>query len=244
MNMPGFEARKLGKQIRPRTIGDLLDKDYKTIGKLPATILDEYNKYIDDNFEGLKVLKPYSKGKDNKLAGSNILANSAMNGFIKKYNMRLARLDEIGKDINAGNFDFYKGFYYDIAIMINGDKINNYYATQIAEQLDRDMKLPAMINLADTNIELDKKAPYGVSFIVDPKKAFTADVLIPENDNKRFSKYDENGIPILDENGEYTLYVGDNGLFESSLYWYGDFDCYSDDLDNSDSDDRVVAIKE
>ncbi|MCD6476989.1 MAG: hypothetical protein J7K26_02360 [Candidatus Aenigmarchaeota archaeon] len=235
MVMKCFQGMKINP-IKAITIGD------ETIGYIPDTELEGYIKYIDNDFEGLEILKKYIfkatelykseeyrgyihdiKTKvtkdnilDNVLVGSSTFMNIAMGMYLKKKygnNIELAIFPEI-ENAKKHGFDTEPDYKiginaYDVGVVLKDLVfVNEYHARNIAEQLDPDMGLPVVMWLKDMKLELDEKAPGGISIIADPKKAFTAKVL--EKDCK-FNELDENGMPIPDENGERVSAVAHTG---------------------------------
>lgn len=238
MTMKGFQGRKIDSAAKPRTVGEALKRKSDVIGYIPGTIIDEYNKFIDDDFEGNEVLKKYERSGI-ELAGSSSFMGAAMSMFLKKNysDMELAILPEL--ELARKNGFNTEGRYIDVGLVLRSlDKYNPYHARKIAEQTSADLEFPAVYWLRDTKLETDKKAPEGLSFVIDPHKAFSASALEKEC---KFNATDANGMPVQVEDGKRTSYVSQDGL--CWLYLDGDLDLGSlgDGLAASDSSGRVVV---
>ena len=103
------------------------------------------------------------------------------------------------------------------------------------------LQLPLMITGLDAI--LDKNTEYGWNIV--PRDYFSVvydDKLEGKHNVKRFSRVDEIGFPIFDENGKRTLYARDKGL--SGLCLVRDFALNSGGGDLADSGEygRVVLI--
>jgi len=101
--------------------------------------------------------------------------------------------------------------------------------------------MPTYVDLRDLKTVKDPKAPQGLGLILrDGAQIFYAPVLKHENNGKEFSETDGNGFPILDKNGDRTLYTISSGLAQVYLSKDLGLDSYYYNLGGSRSVGRVV----
>ena len=102
-----------------------------------------------------------------------------------------------------------------------------------------------LILLRGLALEEDDESTYGlVHLLTDETQIIQAPELSHLNDRKRFSRVDERGIPVFDNEGTRTFYTRRNGLGRFSLdrgldlysYWYRW-------LTDSNAFSRVAVVK-
>jgi len=150
--------------------------------------------------------------------------------------------------------DFFRGNYEDLGLVLrtNGDLYspNDYNARHLYKQLDHrgikpSKESPVLILLRGLALEEDDESTYGlVHLLTDETQIIQAPELSHLNDRKRFSRVDERGIPVFDNEGTRTFYTRRNGLGRFSLdrgldlysYWYRW-------LTDSNAFSRVAVVK-
>jgi len=208
-----------------RVIDEQVRKKYKD---LPAVTQPKYNKTT-------KLIE-----------GSSILYTIAVNEQIRPLSLRTATPKDLANILNS-NVDLeLKGQYVDSAIVIRSkDNPNKEIAKYLAEQIKsiQKLKYPSMISLPNLNLKKDKKVPQGVLLeLIENPEIIHAPQLAHKNNQKTFSKTDENGLPIFDKNGSRTLYTIDSGVSELAVGGGLGWDSGYDNGDGSGSGGRVVVV--
>ena len=135
--------------------------------------------------------------------------------LLNQTGIKTASLEELG-NLAEQNPEFLRGTYEDspsVVLRSNGDNSSNdYLAQQLADFVGKSaIKTPIVIS--GLEIKADDSSSYGLSFDKgDRFESFEAPQLAHENHQKRFSKFDEKGMPIFDENGDKTLYTRVRGV--------------------------------
>ena len=144
--------------------------------------------------------------------------------------------------------DFLRGHYEDIPSVVlrsneGSYEPNNYLTKSLAEVIkERDFKHSLILN--GLELKADENSYYGL--ILVPGEEFER-IEAPDfdykNNGRRFSRLDEKGIPIFDENGNRMFYVRKDGL--SRIFLDGVLDMFSDNdlLADLDSHGRVVVLE-
>ena len=159
------------------------------------------------------------------IKGSNLFANIKIASlFPQEY--RLALPSEVLQDLEL-NPDFFRENYEDLGLVLrtNGDLYspNDYNARHLYKQLKHrgikpSKKSPVLISLRGLALEEDDESSYGlVHLLTDETQIIQAPELSHLNNRKRFSRADERGIPIFDNEGTRTFYTRRNGLGRFSL---------------------------
>ncbi|MFH1311046.1 MAG: hypothetical protein ABIH65_01430 [Nanoarchaeota archaeon] len=179
---------------------------------------------------------------DISIKGSNLFKVLLLN----QVGIRTATLPELDQIIQLDN-NFLNGTYEDVPSLVlrsNEDTYerNDYLAETLAKLIKkRKFNEPVVMN----GLELveDGNSFYGLNF----KRGKTFDYFeAPELNNKnnqqKFVRQDERGMPIFDKKGNRTLYTRDSGL--SGLYLGRGLDLYSDGGSLAYSIDygRVVVV--
>ena len=174
------------------------------------------------------------------MKGSNLFKVLLLN----QTGIRTATLDEIAS-LAESNPEFLKGFFEDsssVALRSAGDSCanNDYLAKQLAS-LIRKRKISKPIVISGLKIKEDNNSAYGLSFEkADNFNFFEAPELA--NNNRKFSRFDERGMPIFDETGDKTLYTRDNGLSRVYLDRYLNLNSGNEYLADSIGNGRVVVV--
>jgi len=184
------------------------------------------------------------------IKGSNPFANVAL------ASKHLALPSQVLHDSEL-NPEFFRGNYEDLGLVLktNGDssfKNNNPDAKKLYEQLKKrgitpSEENPVMISLRGLGLEADK-SHYGLMHkLTDETEIVQAPELSYQNNGRKFSRTDERGIPIFDEDGTRTFYARKDGLdgfclwglvLDSNWFWFWYWA-----LDVSSTDGRVAVAK-
>ncbi len=166
--------------------------------------------------------------------------------FLNQIGIRTATLPELDLIVDE-NDSFLRGHYEDapsVVLRSAGDSYqpNDYLAKSLAKLIKkRKFNHPIVIN--GLTIVEDDDSAYGLSFkLTDKSNFFETPELSHVNNQTKFFKLDERGIPVFDKEGNRTLYTKESGL--SRLLLSRDLDLYSDwnYLAYSDSNGRVVVV--
>ena len=234
-----------GVKLVPREIPGvsfLADKD----------MLKAYQERIKIKYNSKKARNSLNifKYKNGVIQGSNVFAN------VELASSELALPSQVtfaAYKTKEGQ-DLFRGNYEDLGLVLrtNGDlySSNNYNARHLYEQLEHrgikpSKESPVLISLRGLALEEDDESSYGlVHLLTDETQIIQAPELSHLNDRKRFSRADERGIPIFDNEGARTFYARRNGLGRFCLDWNLDLLSYwYRDLANSSAYGRVAVVK-
>lgn len=208
-----------GVKLRPKAVREA---DYPVLTFLnDEKIVEQYKESIQNyGKKARKVLDIFTvNGK-----GSNPFAVAQMGKFTT-----LALPSELEVAVEE-NPDYFRNTYQEPALVLrtNGDSYepNNYIAKDLFKKVKKRTgktptpENPARISLKGLKPTEHKKSDYGLSFLLtDETEIIYAPEFSHKNNQRRFSRTDERGVPIFDENGNRTFYTRDNGL--SSLFLDG-----------------------
>ena len=195
------------------------------------------------------VTKDVSYDSDSKLVkGSKPGYIIAVNEILGDRNLRTATSYDVQKAIDEGKINQSR-IYEDIGLVLYSESgENEYLARDLAAQVRKRngrVEFPTLISLVELGLKVDKNAPNGMAFnLTNDNQIVQAQQLSNANDQKRFSKLNEFGLPIFEDSGKHTFYSGNSGLRmlirdrDSDLdarYWY---------LVYSDADGRVLVVRE
>ncbi|MBS3066388.1 hypothetical protein J4205_01070 [Candidatus Pacearchaeota archaeon] len=144
------------------------------------------------------------------------------------------------------NSGFLSGTYEDVASVVlrsNGDSHNpnDLLAKELAKSIDRSFEHSYV--LTGLKLKEDDNSQYGLILVPGKNfEYFKAPELDHLNNQKKFSRVDERGIPIFEDNGSKTLYTRQDGLSRFFIYGYSYLFSYNWLLSDSDSDGRVVVV--
>ena len=242
MNTPQKEFKFPPRIKAPQIIPHFLE------GSDAEAFLEEYNVRVKENYNDNKNLKVLFY--DNSLVkGSNAFAPILVNQILENQGYRTATLSDIEQTLRDGDTLDIKGNYYvDLGIVLRSrGNPNSYLANNLADQIEnRKIKLNNPLYIPSSSLELicdDRSKDYGLSFkSKENAEIIEAPQFIIENDRKKFSKTNEKGFPIFDENGSRRIWTRKDGLCGLSLG--RNLGLYSDDDDLADSGDdgRVVVV--
>lgn len=152
------------------------------------------------------------------------------------------------------NPEFFRGTYSDIGLVVRSEedsswKANDYVSKDLAKQIKARLgsmptpENPARVSLRGLSLKEDSNSDYGLVFVVgDNTEVISVPEFAHSNNQKRFARTDERGVPIFDDKGNRTLYTKQTGLSRLCLDGGWDLGLGSggDDLAYSDSSGRVV----
>ncbi|MFH1376813.1 MAG: hypothetical protein ABIH25_04205 [Candidatus Woesearchaeota archaeon] len=240
--LPKFEGKPIIEIPKEYIKADFLTRDF---GK---RALEEYQGRVRTDYQGNRALSILIY-QDGVVKRSNPFAVVLMNSVLEQEQIRTATAADFGKILRTDALPL-KGQYEDIALVLRNMKDpNSYLAGNLQKQLKARGRIqyPAMVNLTDLELVNDQDNPHGLSFkLKEDAEVIHAKVLAKENNSKRFSETDENGLPIFGNigDGSRTLYTRNSGLSRLSLDW--DLNLYSnwDDFDFSSLGGRVVVVRD
>lgn len=180
--------------------------------------LQEYNKLVDKDYQGLSALKPFRFDADKgEVVGSNIPAKVLLfSRFLKPAGYEISGLQELedARNMHAKNascgLDTSGYCYVDTGIVV---KKNTERTADIVEQIKRinpnlaKLKVPVAFGLDALEVRVGGKLN-GVNYVLtDEAKLYEA----PEyaGNNKLFSRV-EKGRPVVQEQGMRTIWNNDN----------------------------------
>ncbi len=141
---------------------------------------------------------------------------------------------------------FLSGHYEDVASVVlrsNGDSHNpnDLLAKELVKSIKRSFEHSYV--LTGLKLKEDDNSQYGLVLVRGENfRYFEAPELDYSNNKKRFSRVDERGIPIFEDNGSKTLYTRQDGLSRLCVDWGSGLNSDDGDLFNSSSDGRVVVV--
>ncbi len=175
----------------------------------------------------------------------------AANEFLKGDGMRTVNSYDLQKLIENREPDT-RGFLEDLGLVLySATGKNEYLARDIIGQIkERNGKVdfPTRLNLNELELETDNNAPQGLAFrLTDKTQIVVAQELAQEYPLKKFSKLDQRGIPIFENEGKHTFYAGppaNSGLHVLIRDRDSDLCTWYWDLVDSDASGRVLVCRE
>ena len=171
----------------------------------------------------------------------------AVNEFLRGNGLRTATSYDVQRAIDEGNLNT-KGFYEDLGLVLYSESgENEYFARDLTNQARqrKSIDFPVMFNLSDLELKVDQNAPQGLAFkLRDDSQIIMTPELLLANDRKKFSKVNQFGVQIFEDNGKYTFYSGNSVLrmlirnrdsVLGARYW---------NLSGSDGGGRVIICRE
>lgn len=194
------------------------------------------------------VIQNATSCRDKLVRGSNPFYVVAANEFLAERGLRVASPADLGTALLAGAS--FSGTYEDSGLVLrsNGEP-NKYLANDLARQVtERNYKfsdnVSLMIPLVGLKLRVDEKSPSGLSFnLTDASEVIKAPQLSHENYQKRFSRMDEKGLPVFDDDGNRVNYTAQGGLHGFYLGRNEDLVSNNDNLEYSDDNGRVVVVR-
>ncbi len=201
------------------------------------------NKNEQERYE--EAVKGFNNEKARKtlnvpLNGSNLFKVLLLN----KLGIRTATMPELEMIVDQ-NPDMLKGHYEDtpsLTLFSNSTSYdsNKHLVKSLSKLVGKHNNPVLMSGLEPVE---DYDTAYGLSLKPGEKFQF---IEVPEfayaNNRRKFSRLDERGVPIFDDKGTRTLYIGQDGL--SRVCLGGDLGLYSGNGDLADSGEggRVVVV--
>ncbi|MBI5148168.1 hypothetical protein HZA33_00645 [Candidatus Pacearchaeota archaeon] len=195
------------------------------------------------------VLDALSYGKRWEVVeGSNPFAVVLANQILREQGLRTATQADLEKILKSNALKL-KDHYEDTALVFRSvAEPNEYLALNMLREVKGMNGLiapPIVIPLCSLELVNDANSPHGLAFkLREDTRFFCTDKLAHENNDKRFSETDKNGMPIFDEKGSRILYTTNSGL--SRLFLGDSLFCRADrgNLADSSVENRIVVVKE
>jgi hypothetical protein len=231
----------------------MLDADRETEAKIVADeraeeILDEWREYIShfNDERAIKNLDILSINADGELVGANTFTAIGL-AQIEPEGKRIATLADLGRISTLDN-SFFDGIYTvapAVVLRSNDDSYrpNKFNVRDLTRKLAiRNFERPHIIT--GLALEESTESHYGLAFVqTGETRIIGAPALAYRgSDYFRFSGFDENGLPIPNEEGDECCWVRKDGVCRVIRGEYGYWGARWVDLDDSDARGRVVEI--
>jgi len=204
------------------------------------------------NSKAQETLKVYSINSAGKLVGSNVFARALLDTTAPE-GTRGANIAELLR-ISDQDSALLSGTYEDVnsAVLRTLEDpqrpANTYLGKTLAKKLGiRQIKNPLVIT--NLTVKDDERSEYGLILVPSKKtQVIDAPQLVGKNNQRKFTLYDNNGLPIFNEDtdktGKRQVWTRDAGL--SRLYLIRNLNLYSNNENLALSNDvgRVVEISD
>ncbi len=213
-------------------------------GENARTIYEAYQEALSEYNDRARQTLDVFKLEEDLMTGSSIFAILKLSELLDE--ARTATSADLAQIVNT-NPDYLRRTYEDttnVVLRSAGDfyEPNDYLAKDLAKQIrKREFKVPIMISGLTT--QEDEQSSYGLRFeLTDKTEVIDAPQLSHENNGRRFSRTDEMGMPIFDENGQITLHTREDGLSRLGIHWVLGLHSYWYILADSAPNGRVVVV--
>lgn len=227
----------------PKTI---LGYDFLT-GDFGEEFLREYNGIVKSDYKdnsNLRVLN-FESGV---VKGSNTYSIFLANKILSQEGLRTANPVDVQKIIDKDE-DFLRGHYLDLGVVLRTeDRISGYLAKQLGESVKElghkfSDENPLVFKSSDLELILDDNSSSGLGLkIKDSADLFNAPELAYKNNDKRFNKTNERGMPVFVEDGDRVNCTRKRGLSRFDLCRGSDLNSWGGGLAGSGSIGRVVVL--
>ncbi len=216
----------------------------KNVPHLEANFLSEDQQAI---YEDATSRYDNQRAKDTlniPIRGSNLFKVLLLN----QIGIRTASLPELDQII-LGDEDFLKRMYVDAPSVVLRSEGTSYEANERlarylegkAKERGLDLREPIVAN--GLRLRQDINSAYGLNFLVDDEtEMFEAPELRDENNRRKFTRQNERGMPIFENDGERTLYAGSTRLSRAVFGWGGGWYSGVGWLEGSNGGGRVVVV--
>ncbi|MEK6928154.1 MAG: hypothetical protein AABX11_07005 [Nanoarchaeota archaeon] len=247
--MTNAQKQDYGIALLPRT----LEVARVLAGERAKSRFEAYQNAVKEyNPKAQKTLNVYSLDSDGRIVGSNIFGRTLLDKVTPK-GTRGASMQDLLR-LSDQEPELLRGTYEDtnaVALRSLNDSqnsANNYLAKTLAKKLNvRSFKEPLLV----TNLEIkdDERSEYGL--ILVPSKntnVIVAPQLSVQNRERKFTFYDQNGLPIFndetDKTGKRQVWTRDSGISRLYLYWNLILNSGIENLASSFSVGRVVEVSD
>ncbi len=214
-------------------------------GDFGKEALGEYKERASEDYNNNRYLTVLNF-QDNVVKGSNPFAVILMNQVLAQEGIRTATPADLELILRTNALNL-RNQYEDSALVLRStDDPNKYLAKDLEQQLKArgKVKYPLMIPLTSLELINDDNSNYKLTFkLRESSVIIYASQLAHENNGKRFSETDEQGLPIFDLSGSRILYTRDSGLSRLGLGGNLGLGSLWDGLDDSSAGGRVVAVR-
>lgn len=210
----GYPLSVEAMMIKPRKLVSFLD-------------IDSIDKEIKKRYKDFPAVKSATFYRDGVVNGSNPFYVVAVNEMLSE-GRRTATQADLEKILENETLDL-NGVFADTALVLRSvDRPNEYLAEKLAMQIRarypytpphafRVLFCPVMIPLSELELEKDQNSRHGLAFkLKENANVIHAPQLDHNNNRKRFSKTNVDGLPIFDDKGKRILHTRESGL--SRLY--------------------------
>lgn len=197
-----------------------------------------------------KTLGVCSVNADGEFRGSNVFARALLNRFSPE-GTRLGNLYDFLKISDKSPAYLSETYEEDNAVVLrsledSANSANTYLAKTLAKKVGvKSFKVPLVVTHLD--VKDDERSEYGLVLVPSlSTKVVVAPSLVGSNNERRFTFYDANGMPIFNEDtdktGKRRVWTRDRGL--SGLYLSRNLYLGSNDVNLavSSGDGRVVEL--
>jgi hypothetical protein len=199
-------------------------------GEKAQEFLKEYNEYVDEFYGEKKAraaLGNFSLYEGGILGGSGLFGDVAANEILGWDCETIATPADLEKVVRTSP-EALKGTRQITAVVLRGDGdsygLNNFLAKDLARKIKErqggNIKFPVMVYLTDLGLSPsgEESNHYGLVLkLAHDAEIIYAPELAAENSGRKFLETDENGLPVLceegfDEKGARTLIAGGDGI--------------------------------
>lgn len=241
------EREKKQRPVKQKTPFSTSNVNYSFLeGNSGEQILEEYNQRAKKDYKDSSTLKVLSFS-DNVIKGSNPFAFVLLNKILTQQKIRIATPVDLERALEKEAINL-KDTYGDSGLVLRNDgEPNEYLARDLINQIKKrgSLQYPLMIPLAGLDLRYDTNSPHYLSFqLTDFTEFIYAPQFEHKNDQAKFNKADEKGLPIFDKNGSRTLYTENGGLRRLYRCWGLGLDSRVRDLADSGGSGRVIVCAE
>ena len=184
---------------------------------------------------------------DDIVTGSGPYVAGLMNEVVSRVGLRMATLADLETIIEYNILNLRGTYEYPALILRSVDNPYAQIGKSLAQEIKNirnELKLTMMIPIASTTL-VNEDSMDGLSFrIKNHKEIIEAPQLSYDNDGKTFSKTDEYGLPIFDEDGSRSFYGLESGLSVLCIDRELDFDSEGGSFRGVGSAGRLIAVRE
>ncbi|MCK5321054.1 hypothetical protein KAJ38_00585 [Candidatus Pacearchaeota archaeon] len=224
-----------------------MEQNYKTI--IPRNLELPTVRFLSADEEG-KYKELVNKKYSSERARKNLNVSSSIFKIIELQNqgVKVATLSDLGLIVEQHGNWIYE-FHIDApAVVLRGKRDyyspNNFLARDLENQIKK-IPLGNPVIVYGLSLEESANSIYGLKFKTTNKTRFyEVPELSDRYNGKTFSKTNEKGIPIFDENGNRTLCTQEGGLSRLGVFPEGDFKSDQGDLASSNSDGRIIVVND
>lgn len=230
------------------------DLTFPTARVLDSGVLEAYEEFLDSKgYEGRarEVSSIYSNSKGES-AGSNCFGQIAVREVLPE-GTRLATMGDYGLAVE-NDPNFTRGNYGDtgVCLFTPGDSYqpNDLLAKRLARQLKKrgiTLDSPKVIYFDGLKLRKNRNSAYGLVYDLSENAKLGREIVdaqeaVVGNNGKKFSRFNETGMPIFNKEGDKTFFTRGEGLVRFGFGVSQDVGSGTRGLAGSGSDGRVVVV--